>query len=240
MSMVALNKNWITENQIDFEYKKYVLLAYLQHVSENFTENRLYPYLSDLVDHYRNLKALKDNKQHLYNMFPERLRAVDLEKFRLIYDKMVQDDSIMQEIESILDFSIPQMENYLREGKKIYDFIEDHLKVFPVGVMPLHNESGYLFLKEISSPEMRVYEFHISIFENPIEKYRGINLTYLKSYEMSILNTFEAIKLDLIRFNKNLPNPATFVIETNLAIPFDETFLPLAKRTLVKRIAGAA
>ena len=39
--MEFLNKNWITENQIDFEYKKYMLLAYLQHVSENFTDKRL-------------------------------------------------------------------------------------------------------------------------------------------------------------------------------------------------------
>ena len=36
--MQFLDKNWITENHIDFEYKKYVLLAYLQHVSEHFTE----------------------------------------------------------------------------------------------------------------------------------------------------------------------------------------------------------
>ena len=238
--MLFLNKNWITENQIDFEYKKYILLAYLQHVSDNFTENRLYPYLSDLIEHYRNLKSLKDNKQHLYNMFPERMKGADLEQFKLIYEKIVQDDTLMQEIESILDFSIPQMELYLREGKKIYDFIEERLKIFPVGVIPLNSESGYLFLKTATSVDTFIYEFQISIFENPTEKYRGLHLAYLMTYEKSIINTFEAIKLDLIRFNKNLPNPATYVIETDMNIPFDETFLPLAKRTLVKRIAGSA
>lgn len=31
---------------------------------------------------------------------------------------MVEDDTIMQEIENILDFSIPQMERYLKEGKR--------------------------------------------------------------------------------------------------------------------------
>ena len=237
--MESLNKNWITEYQIDFEYKKYILLAYLQHVSNNFTEYRLYPYLSDLVEHYRNLKSLKDNKQHLYNMFPERMKGADLEQFRLISEKIVEDDSLMQEIESILDFSIPQMETYLKEGKKIYDFIEERLKVFPIGVIPLNSESGYVMLKD-TAPETKVYEFHISIFENPIEKYRGIHLAYLKSYEKSLMNTFEAIKSDLLSFNRNLPNPATYVIETDMNIPFDETFLPLAKRTLVKWIAGMA
>jgi hypothetical protein len=238
--MQFLNKNWITENQIDFEYKKYILLAYLQNVSDNFTEYRLYPYLSDLIEHYRNLKSLKDNKQNLYNLFPERMKGADFEHFKLIYEKMVQDDSLMQEIESILDFSIPQMEVYLREGKKIYDFIEERLKIYPIGVIPLNKESGYLFLKGGSSVDTFVYEFQITIFENPAEKYRGIHLSYLKTYEKSITNTFEAIKSDLIQYNRNLPNPATYVIETEMKIPFDETFLPLAKRTLVKRIAGSA
>jgi hypothetical protein len=238
--MQSLNKNWITENQIDFEYKKYILLAYLQHVSDNFTEYRLYPYLSDLIEHYRNLKSIKDNKQHLYNLFPERMKGADFEQFRLVYEKIVEDDSLMQEIESILEFSIPKMENYMREGKKIYDFIEDRLKVYPVGVIPLNTESGYLFLKLGTSTDTKVYEYHISIFENPVEKYRGIHVSYLKTYEKSLMNTFEAIKSDLIMYNKNLPNPAAYVIETDMTIPFEETFLPLAKRTLVKRIAGMA
>ena len=46
--MSSLSTNWITEKHIDFEYKKYVLLGYLQHVNESFTENKLYPSLSEL------------------------------------------------------------------------------------------------------------------------------------------------------------------------------------------------
>ncbi len=238
--MTALNKNWITEKYIDFEYKKYVLLAYLQHVSENFTENKLYPFLSDLVEHYRNLKFLKDSKKNLFEKFPGRISKTDFEQFQLIYEKIVEDDTIMKEIESIIDFSMPQMENYLRDGKKIYDFVEEHVKIFPVGVVPLSNESGYLFLKMQSDIETKVYEYQVSIFENPDERFRGIHIHYVTSYEKNLINTFEAIKSDLLRYNKKLPNPATYVIEAALDIPFDETFLPIAKRVLVKRISGAA
>lgn len=237
--MYTLNKNWITEYQIDFEYKKYVLLAYLQHVSESFTEYKLYPYLSDLVEHYRSLKSLKDNKTGLFNLFPERLKSADMEQFKMVYEKIVQDDAIMQEIESILEFSIPQMELSLKEGKKIYDFLEEKMKVYPIGVIPLNSENGYLFLKDGESTDTKVYQYHISIFENSQEKYRGIHVSYFASYEKSLLNTFESIKSDLIRYNKSLPNPAAFVVETDFAIPFEETFLPLAKRVLVKRIAAA-
>ena len=63
--MERLNENWITENHIDFEYKKYLLLAYLQHVSERFTETKLYPAFGELVQHYRNLVSLRDQKKNL-------------------------------------------------------------------------------------------------------------------------------------------------------------------------------
>jgi len=238
--MESLSKNWITESHIDFEYKKYVLLAYLQSVSDNFTEHRLYPFLSDLVDHYRNLKVLKDNKKNLFESFQSRAKAVDFEQFKIIYEKLAEDDSLIQEIESIIDYSIPQMEFYLKEGKKVYDFIEEHLRIFSVGIVPLNNESGYLFLKQGSITDTKVYEYHISIFENPAERYRGIHVQYVTSYEKSLVNTFESIKSDLLLYNRNLPNPATYVIETEMIVPFDETFLPMAKRALVKRVAGVA
>jgi hypothetical protein len=238
--MESLSRNWITESHIDFEYKKYILLAYLQHVSDNFSDNRLYPYLSDLVEHYRSVKRLQDSKKNLFEKFPERISGADFEQFKLVYERMVEDDSLMQEVESIINFSIPQMELYLKEGKKIYDFIEEHMRIYPVGIVPLNNETGYLFLKLKYDNETKVYEYQISFFENPEEKFRGIHVNYIGSYEKNLLNTFEAIKSDLLRYNKALPNPATFVIETELMIPFDETFLPMAKRSIVKKIAGAA
>ena len=63
--MKALNKDWITENSLDFEYKKYVLLAYLQSVEKEFEVQRLYPALSDLVEHYRNVILIKENADQL-------------------------------------------------------------------------------------------------------------------------------------------------------------------------------
>lgn len=236
----TLNKNWITENHIDFEYKKYMLLAYLQHVSDNFTENRLYPYLSDLIDHYRNLKHLRENKQQLFNSFPGRLNGADLEQFRLVYEKLVGDDAVMMEIEQILEFSIPELERWLKEGRKIYDFVEEHTRIVPVGVIPLSSDSGYLLLRSGLSKDTHVYEYHVTIFENPLERYRGIHLDFIATYEKSLMNSYESIKADLLRYNRNLPNPATFAIETDMDVPLDATFLPLAKRSIVKRIAGAA
>jgi hypothetical protein len=236
--MEKLNENWITENHIDFEYKKYLLLAYLQHVSERFDETKLYPALSELITHYRNLVMLREHKKSLFDSFPEKVSQADFTNFKLVYEKLSEDDKLMQEIESIIEFSIPQLQHYLSEGKKIYDFIESKINIFPVGIQPIHFDAGYLFLRSGNKNETRIYEYQLTIFESAEEKYRAISLQYIQSYEKTIVNTYENIKVDLIRYHHNLPNPATYVIETELLVPLEETLLPLAKRSLVKFISN--
>lgn len=235
--MTSLSKNWITEKLIDFEYKKYLLLAYLQQVSGQFEEARLYPSLSELIEHYKNVIALRENKRNLYDSFPERMTSTDLSNFQVIYEKILEDDQLMQEIESIVEFSIPQFEKYLADGKKMYDFVEGRLNIAPVGIMPLNPSEGYILLKNGGTRETKVYEYQISIFEQSTEKYRGIYTTYVCSYEKTLTNTFEHIKSELIRYHKKLPNPATYLIEAEMELPLEETLLPMAKRTLVKFVA---
>ncbi len=236
--MESLSKNWITEKHVDFEYKKYVLLAYLQHVSKNFDESKLYPHLNELIAHYKNVVELRDNKKTLYDSFTERLLGADLKDFKLLYEKILHDDELMQELETIISFSIPQFEKYMQEGKKIYDFIESQICVQPVGIMPLNAMEGYLFLRNGNEREMRVYNYQITIFQSPDEKYRGIYTMYLASFEKNLSNTYEGIKQELIRYNRALPNPATYVFETDLQLPVEPTYLPIAKRMLVKYVAN--
>ncbi len=237
--MDKLNENWITEHNIDFEYKKYVLLAYLQHVSESFEQVRLYPSFGELVQHYRNVVALREYKQQLFDSFPGKLSGADLNNFKLVYERLCEDDQLMKEIESIIAFSIPRFKAAIEDGKKIYEFIESNSSLFPVGIMPLHKAAGYLFLKSGERSETRVYEYQLSIIEAPDEKYRSIALQYRMSFEQTISNTYENIKQELVRFNRSLPNPATWVVETNLVVPIEDTLLPLAKRSLMRVLATA-
>lgn len=232
-----LNDNWLTEKHIDFEYKKYVLLGYLQHVSERFEETRLYPALSELVRHYRNLVSLRDQKQQLYGSFPGKLSHADLQHFKLVYEKLCNDDHLMQELEQIIHFSIPRFEYHLAEGKRIYDIIESKLNIQPVGIVPLHTDAGYLFLKNGDHRETTVYEYQITIFDQPDERYRAISLQYVTTYEKSLRHTYENIKHDLLMYQRHLPNPATYVIESEMTLPLEDTLLPLAKRSLVKYLS---
>ena len=235
--MATLGKNWLTEKHIDFEYKKYVLLAYLEQVRKDFESICLYPSLSDLVNHYRNLVSIKENKHQLQDAFPQRLHKIDEAHLQLTYERLVEDDTLMAELEAIIEYSIPQFQHQLAEGKKIYNYVEDHLRIDPVGLMPLYPDQGYLFIRN-GQQDTKVFEYTITIFQQPEEKYRGIHTHYLRSYPVSVMYTSEYIKTELLRENPSLPNPATFVIESGLTFPLEETLLPIAKRVLVKRVSA--
>lgn len=235
--MDNLSKNWITEKYVDFEYKKYMLLGYLQHVTKNFDQTKLYPAFNELIMHYKNVIELKENKKSFENNFNSRLLGVNIKEFKLLYESILHDDDLMQELESIIEFSIPQFEKHMNEGKKIYDFIESNINLIPVGIMPLRINEGYLFLHCHKQSEMQVYNYQVTLFEASDELYRGIHTSFVGCYTKNLSNTYESIKRDVINYNKQLPNPATYVFETELEIPVEPTFLPIAKRMLVRHVS---
>src|SRR5580693_2142577 len=115
--MKELSKNWFIEGSIDFEYKKYILLDYLQEINRHFDKSRLYPNLTDLVFHYQNLLDFKQNKTSLQQAFPQRLTKADIDAVKLTYKKIVEDDSSMQEIERIITYALTKMDPAIQIGK---------------------------------------------------------------------------------------------------------------------------
>jgi len=128
----------------------------------------------------------------------------------------------------------------LADGSSIYQTVEGSLNIEPIGLMPLRNDEGYFFLKFDNEPDTRVYRFQVTIFENAEEKYRGIHTEYIDTVQKRVSNTFESLKLDIIKRYAVLPNPATFYVESKLKCAIEETVLPIAKRALVKHLADAA
>jgi hypothetical protein len=234
--MEKLSKNWLTEKLIDFEYKKYMLLAYFSEVNNNFEKNLLYPNFSEIIEHYKNVVSIKETKKMISDSFPSRLQKIDLESFNLEYEKVIKDDGLLSELEQIIDYSIPKFEFYLNEGKKIFDFIEKQINISAVGVVPLNSDYGYFFLNNADKTTY-VYEYCTTIFEGPEDKYKGLQTTFISTYQKNFTTTYEFIKSDLIKKKRELPNPATYALESALKVPFDQALLPIAKRMLMRQIS---
>jgi len=238
--MKTLSETWFADGYIDFELKKYTLLAYLQEVGKYFSEKKLYPQLADVIFHYNNLAAFRENKKYLQEQFPKKLSVIQLEKLQLLYEQMIEDDELMQELEEIINYAAGKIKDAISSGAEIYEFVEDKINIFPVGIVPVEINEGYFFLSGSSYRQTRVYQYRLSIFQNQDEKYRSIKTEYVDHWDRNFLNTYENIKAELIKRKKDFPNPAVYCIETGVSFPIDETLLPVAKRSLVRYISSAA
>ncbi len=184
---------------IDFELKKYTLLAYLQQVNQCFTQNKLYPQLADMIFHYHNIVAFRENKKYLQEHFPKKMTGVQLEKLQVLYEQMIEDDELMQELEDIIQYSAGEMKNTISSGTEIYEFVEEKIKITPVGIIPLDIREGYFFLSSGNRNNTGVYHYRLSIFEKHDEKYRSIRTLFIDNWQRSISSTYEHIKSELIR-----------------------------------------
>ncbi len=237
--MKSLSETWFAEGYIDFELKKYTLLAYLQEVNKYFNENKLYPQLADIIFHYNNIAAFRENKKFLQDHFPKKLNGIQLEKLQILYQQMIEDDDLMQELEQIITYSADRIKSTIQNGTELYEFVEEKIIITPVGIIPLENKEGYFILSN-DSKISSVYQYRLSFFEKHDEKYRSIKTSFIKDWQRSFVNSNESIKSELIRSKKELPNPAVYSIEANLSFPVEETLLPIAKRRLVKYISSEA
>src|SRR5262245_27314250 len=238
--MKSLSETWFAEGYIDFELKKYTLLAYLKEVNKYFNESKLYPQLSDIIFRYNNLVAFRENKKFLQEHFPKKLSGVQLEKLQLLYEQMIGDDELMKELEDIITYSASKMKGTINSGVEIYELVEEKIIISPVGIIPLDTQEGYFFLNTTAQKQTLVYHYRLSFFEKHDEKYRSMKTAYVNSWDRNFINTCESIKSELIRYRNQLPNPAVYSIQIELSFPVEETLLPVAKRSLVKYISEQA
>ncbi len=234
--MNELNNNWITEGLMDFEYKKYILLAYLKSCRHNFEETKLYPPLSDLVRHYQNLSELNQSLEQLQNAFPKEVAGIDLANLQIEYERQKQNDEHIQTITGIIEFAIPSMRHVIEEGKEIYELVERNLEIQPLGIMPMYNQEGYLLIHEEHTPDVFIYQYQHSVIVSPKENMRSLTLNYIYKEAKSIANTFEQMKLNLIQRFTHLPQPAAYICISKLQVPLLETLLPVTKRVLMTRV----
>jgi hypothetical protein len=235
--MRTLPKNWITEGLIDFEYKKYQLLAYLQEADREFQAVKLYPMLSDLIDHHRVLHELNSGKTELSKLFPKALNGIDLQSAQLQYEPKVEDGEVMKEISQITEFALPRLSKQIEEGKSIYNFVEEQVEFEPVGILPIYNREGFVLMTRESSADVYAFRYKSNFLQMAGEKFRSITFWLLGIFQKNLINTLERLKMQLIREVKELPNPATWRIHSPRVFPIEETLIPLSKRLLLRSVS---
>ena len=99
-----------------------------------------------MIFHYNNIVAFRENKKFLQEHFPKKITGVQIEKLQVLYEQMIEDDELMQELEDIIHYSARKMKSTICNGTEIYEFVEEKINITPVGIIPLDIQEGYFFL----------------------------------------------------------------------------------------------
>ena len=232
--MAKLNTDWLTEGMLDFEYKKYLLQAYFQSVLGQFQEHRLYPYLPEVRAHYSDILKFRESKRTYRSSFPKNLVGIDQENFKLQYQESINDTPYLSEVDSIINFAAPRFSKVLVEGEERLKLMEHRLQFSSVGIVPLRNEEGYLFIHKGRKHETVIYRYQLALFNSSRE--RQVQTEWVDRVKKGVGTTFENMKIELTRKYRTLPNPATYIVESDYDYPIEEALLPVAKRLIVSYI----
>jgi hypothetical protein len=235
--MRRLDADWFFSGLLDYEYKRYIFLAYEQFARAELQNVKLYPLLTDLQMHFQSLKSYDQAKEVLSSSLPKEISLDELKNFKVKYKPVYTEPKFLQEVQQIAAFAIPRVSQLMDEGKERYQQIESKIEVVPLGISSLNIMEGFFLLSQLEQTKTQLFAYNVTIFETAEENLRGIRVKLVQEVEKSAVQTFESLKTELIKKHATYPNPATFLVSVSVPCPFEETLMPIAKRTLVRYVS---
>ncbi len=240
MTESQLSLNLFTKVRDDFEKRQYIILAELKKISSEFQYYKIYPHLSMLVELRRTLLDIINRLSDLRNKFPKRIGKIDWVNRTIEHEVVFVDGTDLSAVEKLISWALPNIEKVIFEGAAIHEYVEKELSVEHVGILPNYRDEGYFFVPDNLNQKLNLFRFELSLFKSSDDEYRSLKTRFLKALKQGMAHiTPSSIKLELIREEKELPNPATYAFDTSLDFPFDQTILPVAKRKLIQAIADS-
>lgn len=237
MSTPSLDLDLFTYDHSDFESSQYKVLAALKDISEDFKENKIYPHLSHLIELHKTLTEILNRLGDLRDQFPKRIKKLDFVNKKIEHEVVFVDGADLSQIEDLIEWALPHIKEKIEEGRAIYEFVDEEIKLEEVGIVPGYTDEGYFFVPDNEVSKLMLFQYEVTVFESSQDNYRSLKTGLLKALEQGMVRLSpNAIKLDLISKNKKLPNPATFAFDTDLYFPFKETIFPITKRKLLRQL----
>lgn len=234
---IKLALDLFTHVQSDYETSQYKVLAGLKSISEDFQQNKIYPHLSHLIELHNTLSDILKRLQDLRDEFPKRIKKIDFVNQEIEHEVVFVAGSDLAKVEELIEWALPHIKAKIEEGKTIYEFVNDEIKLEEVGIIPNYTDEGYFFVPDNEESKLLLFQYEVTIFESSKDTYRSLKTAFLNALEQGKVHLSpNAIKLDLISQNKKLPNPATYAFNTDLSFPFNETIFPITKRKLLQQL----
>jgi len=233
-----LDPEWIYQDPIDFEHKKYKLLAYLQKCDKRFDELKIYPDFVELSLHLANLQSISKEKTMLTTN--KKFKSCDDEiLFKELIPKKIPklDDAEQLEIDKTVRYSGEKIYEAFNIAKSIWTIAQDAISVqIKRNKDRLEDGMGYIYFRRRSDEKLLVWEYEIkkeADYELSTKAY--LNLIFSGSSDEKTFTDIieEKSTWNHTEYFKDIP---VFEVKSSQEFPFEETFIPMMKRQLMSYV----
>lgn len=228
-----LPTDWMFNQPIDAEHKKYLLMSYFQKIDDLIIENKLYPHFIELSLHMANLHTLIKESTILYTN--KIFKCPDDEL--LLKELMAKPvpsltDEETEEMKEILKFSSVKFFEYFQIVKSYWSMFYETISIsIKKNKNNSNSTNGYFYFLNKNN-QIYVWEYEIDT-TNP-EHITNTKLIYEgKKGELTLPKVVENFSGRKFSEAKKLP---VFEMSCGEDYPVDETLLPLFKRKLLSYI----
>lgn len=234
--MIPLHHDLFFSAEQDLESGQYRVLAALQAVRQSFSKTVIYPHLGELAKLHQHLDGFLQQARGLRGAMPGALKGVDWDRQEVVYER--PNASGMETVLALVEWGMPRVKETLDEGKTIFEFVEEQLEISTVGIQPSYQDEGYLIVLDRQRKAYHVLRYQLSLFTKAKHRYRSLSTRPMAFLPIDgSTTTPHRVKMDLMRGEKELPNPATYLLESGVEFPFEKTLLPVAKRKFMRYLA---
>lgn len=235
--MKSLSIELFTEAVHDVERTQYRILGGLKKARDAFEEDRIYPHLAQLVKLYRGLETIVEQSDRMRNPASGTATGVDWEKQELTYQWPELDGDEMSTVNGLIRWALPRVREAIREGKDVYEAVDESLELETVGIVPSYLKEGYLMVPDREDDVLYVLRYTMSVVQDDGERARMLRTVPCRTVEQGGVEPHpSSVKLDLVAERRDLPNPATYFFDTSAPFPYEPTLLPVVKRRLMRHL----
>lgn len=151
-----LDNDWLTTDPIDFEYKKYMVLAYDQRLTKELEQQKIYPNLSDIVEKIKIVNEFLSNVQQ-FEQSKLGVTDIDWNKKEVVYQSHLIDPNF-DEIKAIAKFSKSILVDLYDKYRRLLDDVDYSIVISGCKVDIFNMYDGYIVLKTGKRDKILYYE----------------------------------------------------------------------------------
>ena len=162
--METLTLNTFIKAAEDTELSKYKVLAILNKYTALLHKNKLYPALAELISIKTELELLLEQMSLFDAEFVLNLNFADFSEELPLGNPEEYDEDSLEKVSDFITWALPQIQSAIDEGKAIFDFIDENIKISEIGIAPINKSEGYFFIPDQKHDLMKIYRFEMSLF----------------------------------------------------------------------------